>query len=443
MTSCFRVIEHVIPCQHIREYPHATATEQEEVLNLAVKQYIPLDNPNPQPGDVTLIGAHANGFPKELYEPLWEEIHARSKKAGFRIRGIWIADVAHQGQSGVLNEYVLGNDPSWYDHPRDLLNLVNMKRAEMPRPIVGIGHSMGGNNLVTLSILHPRLFTSLILLDPVINRLEVLDDEYSKQAKVKIPVVTLVSTYRRDLWPSRVDAEKAIKRNKFYQNWDPRVLECFVKYGLRELPTAIYPLEGSSANKCVGERPVTLTTTRHQEVFSFFRAAYGLNSNDSQSANRLTHPDLDSHIYKSAFPFYRYEVNKTFEMLPFVRPSVLYLFAEHSEVSNRKLNQEKVDQTGIAVGGSGGAAEGRVKAIVMEGVGHLIAMEAVNQTAELCANQISTEMQRWRKEEEQLAEEWKKRSPIEKMTVDQEWIRQVDLLRLRNMGKKPTTAAKL
>lgn len=64
MTSCFRVIEHVIPCQHIREYPHATATEQEEVLNLAVKQYIPLDNPNPQPGDVTLIGAHANGFPK-------------------------------------------------------------------------------------------------------------------------------------------------------------------------------------------------------------------------------------------------------------------------------------------------------------------------------------------------------------------------------------------
>jgi hypothetical protein len=54
----------VVPCQHIREYPHATADRQEEVLSLSVKQYIPLDNLQPSPGDVTIIGAHANGFPK-------------------------------------------------------------------------------------------------------------------------------------------------------------------------------------------------------------------------------------------------------------------------------------------------------------------------------------------------------------------------------------------
>lgn len=60
----FRIVEHTIPCQHIREYPHATADNQEDTLHLAVKQYIPLDNPDPKPGDVTIIGAHANGFPK-------------------------------------------------------------------------------------------------------------------------------------------------------------------------------------------------------------------------------------------------------------------------------------------------------------------------------------------------------------------------------------------
>lgn len=64
MSSPFRIVEHVVPCQHIREYPAATANEQEEPLHLAVKQYIPLDNPNPQPGDVTILAAHANGFPK-------------------------------------------------------------------------------------------------------------------------------------------------------------------------------------------------------------------------------------------------------------------------------------------------------------------------------------------------------------------------------------------
>lgn len=34
-----------------------------------IKQYIPLDNPDPQLGDVTIVAAHAAGFPKELYEP--------------------------------------------------------------------------------------------------------------------------------------------------------------------------------------------------------------------------------------------------------------------------------------------------------------------------------------------------------------------------------------
>lgn len=69
-SSPFRIVEHVVPCQHIREYPAATANEQEDTLHLAVKQYIPLDNPHPQPGDVTILGAHANGFPK-VGEPPW------------------------------------------------------------------------------------------------------------------------------------------------------------------------------------------------------------------------------------------------------------------------------------------------------------------------------------------------------------------------------------
>lgn len=64
MASSFHVKEHRVEAQHIREYPKATAHSQDEVLHLAVKQYIPKSNPNPQPGDVTVIGAHANGFPK-------------------------------------------------------------------------------------------------------------------------------------------------------------------------------------------------------------------------------------------------------------------------------------------------------------------------------------------------------------------------------------------
>ena len=47
---------------------------------------------------------------QELYEPLWADIYSRMKSAGVSIRSIWIADVANQGASGVLNEYKLGNE---------------------------------------------------------------------------------------------------------------------------------------------------------------------------------------------------------------------------------------------------------------------------------------------------------------------------------------------
>ena len=62
--SLFRVQEHTVTTSHIREYPGGTAGSQDDELKLAVKQYTPLDNQDPKPGDVTIIGGHANGFPK-------------------------------------------------------------------------------------------------------------------------------------------------------------------------------------------------------------------------------------------------------------------------------------------------------------------------------------------------------------------------------------------
>lgn len=60
----YTVREHVIKCSHIREYPRATASEAEGPLSLCIKQYTPINNPNPQPGDITVIGAHGSGLPK-------------------------------------------------------------------------------------------------------------------------------------------------------------------------------------------------------------------------------------------------------------------------------------------------------------------------------------------------------------------------------------------
>lgn len=143
----YRIIKHKIPAAHLREFPQATLHSEEDILHLAVNQYIPLNNPHPQPGDVTIIAAHAVGYHKELYEPLWDELAAQARFRGWRIRSIWMADVAWHGESYRMNEELVGNSPGWYDHSRDLANLINLRREEMVRPIVGVGHSMGGNQM--------------------------------------------------------------------------------------------------------------------------------------------------------------------------------------------------------------------------------------------------------------------------------------------------------
>ena len=117
-STVYHCVEHVVPCQHIRQYPRGTAGDQETRLHLAVKQYTPIDHAIPQPGDVTIIGAHANGFVKELYEPLWDELYHYGKATGaFRIRNIWFADSSNQGASGVINEGQLGNDRNYPTSP--------------------------------------------------------------------------------------------------------------------------------------------------------------------------------------------------------------------------------------------------------------------------------------------------------------------------------------
>ncbi|KAI5298545.1 hypothetical protein KEM56_003965 [Ascosphaera pollenicola] len=358
--SLFRTVEHVAPGQHIREYPRATALP-DQTLNIAVKQYIPIENSNPQPGDVTIIGAHANGFPKEIYEPLWEEILVRSR-GKFGIRSIWVADAAFQGASGVLNEDKLGNDL-----------ITRPKFTEKPKSY----HNFKFNILTT----------------------------------------TQASTYRRNVWPSRKAAAESFRKSPFYTAWDPRVLDRWIKYGLRDLPTLIHPLpEDAKANT---EKPVTLTTTKHQEVFTFSRPAYS-----AAQVTRLTHPDFVPGETGN-YPFYRAEPGRIFSQLPYLRPSVHWIFGDESDLSAPEEIEEKLRTTGIAPGGSGGVAAGRVSHVTFHGVGHMIPMELVKESAEHTTNFLELELKRFKREEETLAMTFEKKSAVEKVTMDEDWYKHV------------------
>ncbi|KAL3479959.1 Alpha/beta hydrolase family-domain-containing protein [Aspergillus californicus] len=404
--SHFRILTHTCRCQNIRERPGAVLPGHENSLRLAVKQYIPLDNPTPKDGDVTIIGAHANGFPKELYEPLWDDIYERLKSRNRRIRSIWIADVAQQGESGVLNEGILGHDPDWSDHSRDLLSMINQFQGLIPQPVVGIGHSMGGMQLAHLSLMHPSLFASLILMDPVIQR-QNPGREFAQ-----------ASTYRRDIWPSREAAIEKFKSSAFYKTWDPRVFDKWGQYGLRNLPTPLYPNPGETG---FGPDAVTLTTTKSQELFFYVRPSYI----DERSGlprgypEEELHPD-DINVQIDQSPFYRPEPAQMFRRLPELKQPVLYIFGEKSPLSSPAARKEKLEVTGTGVGGSGGVVRGLVQEAVLP-CGHMVPMELARESAEASVGFLDERLLGWKIRVERFRKGWGAVPHSERVKVDQQW----------------------
>ena len=323
----------------------------------------------------------------------------------------------------------------------------------MPRPIIGLGHSMGGAQLASLSLLHPRLFETLILMDPVIQRMVSIKGNVSP---------ALSSAMRRDRWPSKEEAAKSMLRNKFYQAWDKRVFDRWSQHGLRELPTPLFPEDKATPGPLPAavstdpatmptpskSKEVTLTTTKHQEVMTFLRPNFafrdGIDTEPSSAdcttanptaINRRTHPDLVPQPVPQT-PFYRGESMQVFTQLPHIRPSVFYIFGSQSFLTLDPVQiTEKMELTGSGVGGSGGAKEGRVANVMVQGAGHLIPMEKVEESAGHVAKWVGGEMVRFRENERASEAEWGLRKGLERSVITERFMEELKAVHSKSSSK--------
>ncbi|CAG8135270.1 unnamed protein product [Penicillium olsonii] len=399
MSSSFQVSEHIIDAQHVRDSAQATATPDAK-LKLCIKQYTPLDNFDPQPGDVTIIGTHGTGFPKELYEPLWEELLARANTNGFRIRSIWIADSVNQGASGILNEKQLGSDISWSDLSRDLIHMANHFRDQMPQPIMGIGHSLGATQLIFASLMHPRLLSSIILLEPYVAVTPRTTDERK--------LMTL-ATLRQDIWPSHTEAIQ--KARKAFQAWDKRVFEKWTQFAYRSLPTAIYPSSQPGS--------VTLATSKHQELMAYGYPRPRVHTPVILGGKKVDQGAIDALPERQ---IYRTEPLLAMKLIGHVAPSVLVVSGAGSSLYKDGSHENVARVAGTEFGGSGGMEVGRVRHEVIDEAGHTLPFEKIADTASVVASWVGKDMRQWREDDDRVRMEWGGLSLKEKTTFSKEWL---------------------
>jgi pimeloyl-ACP methyl ester carboxylesterase len=282
----------------------------------------------------------------------------------------------NQSSSYALNSSNLGDDPNWIDHSLDLFLMINTFRSRMKPPFIGIAHSMGSAQLVYLASMHPRLFHSVILIDPILQT-----------SHPPGPNAALFSSKRRETWPSRADAESQIRNNGFFASMDPRCLDLFLAYALRDTP----------------DGGVTLSTPKAQEAWTYVRSnMFDISPDTSQGRRRerMLNPEVKPFSEGSGNLTFRSESIAICDALPRLRPSALFLYGEYSHINFDDVREVQVSSTGTGQGGNGGVVDGGVRQEVLEDCGHLCLLEKPSVIAKSVAGWLSGEVKRFREEKE-------------------------------------------
>jgi pimeloyl-ACP methyl ester carboxylesterase len=311
--------------------------------------------------------------------------------------------------------------------------------------------------------MHPRLFASLILLEPVFD---------TSIHVCQGPALARASTFRQDVWASKGEAEAAARRK--LKTWDERVLQRWLDFAYRALPTMVHPNVQVSMKKqnsvpfdvhdwlekrwadsndvmnspegvlhSSSGPPVTLTTTKHQEVFSYLRPNFdnilvasadnpcspikevATSNTDLMKSQPLTNHHIPDIIgpENATTPFYRAEPVIAYQALPHLRPSVLYLFGDKSPLATPELRHAKLERTGVGISGS--AKRGRVREIVVPLGTHLLPLEKVEECADAAARWLEDEVSKWMAAEDDIRQSWESRTGKEKASVSEKWVEKI------------------
>lgn len=180
-----------------------------------------------------LVFAHANGFPGQCYTELFEAL------TPWEVQALPCMGDGHRAE-----------DVRWEFFADEVLEVL----VSLKRPLVGLGHSLGGVVMLMAAAKRPDLFVHLITLDPPLIARWKRELHWGLQ-KVRLGdrfTPAWKSRNRREHFSSREEALNYFRGRGLFKHFSERALQLYVEHGLRE-----------------NESGVTLTIPREVEVQIF------------------------------------------------------------------------------------------------------------------------------------------------------------------------------
>ncbi|KAI0346372.1 alpha/beta-hydrolase [Trametopsis cervina] len=228
---------------------------------------------------LTLFFSHANGFPKEIWEPVMGHFLAENaaSDAPLDIAEMWSWEAVNHGDAALINGGKLGGIYDWSDQSRDIAQFLAHYMPSSPlspaeslpvhlprqgesvadsrkksgfeqRTLVVVAHSFSGAATTIAAVNYPALFSSIVLVDPVLRPLRPGVPVFTWEAHVSLATAAVK---RRAHWPSRQEALEQFRANPFWQVWDPAALDRYVECGLYEDPNGGFKLKMSGMQEAI------------------------------------------------------------------------------------------------------------------------------------------------------------------------------------------------
>lgn len=162
--------------------------------------------------------AHANGFPARTYNKLFSFL-----KNDFETN--YLERHAHNPIFPVTD--------GWH-------RLADELREELTnhydKPIVGIGHSLGGILHLLVAVQNPELYKAIILLDaPIISRLSSAGIKFLKLTnQMQNSPLVKTTRFRRAVWKTKDEAFEHFKKKEKFAKFDEEVLRDYIEFGTVE-----------------------------------------------------------------------------------------------------------------------------------------------------------------------------------------------------------------